>query len=249
MEDDIPFGEKFCLKEYYPEDSKTLYRYMDFWKFEDIISRKALFFSRGDKFEDQYEGLETELSKSMRRAVHNDDSYNENSKFYDRNRRCLAVHCWHISDFESTAMWKQFAREIDGIAIRTTVKRIKSALNSYGKNLCIRNIKYVENHLHEFTPFGCPFFPFLVKRKEYAKENELRIIYGEGKGCIKESMQYFAPEIPYQGIMLTVDPSVLIQDVILSPQAPIEFFNDVKKIITINGLNISIINSSIQKLI
>jgi len=36
--------------------SETLWRYMDFWKFEDMLAKSALYFARQDRFSDPFEG-------------------------------------------------------------------------------------------------------------------------------------------------------------------------------------------------
>ena len=74
-------GERFCLKQYYPKDEEIVYRYMPFYKFEDLVSSKELYLSRGDQFdkEDLYEGTETKLGTNLRRTVHNSDAFEENT--------------------------------------------------------------------------------------------------------------------------------------------------------------------------
>src|SRR5260370_1951380 len=36
--------------------SETLWRYMDLWKFEDMLAKAALYFARQDRFIDPFEG-------------------------------------------------------------------------------------------------------------------------------------------------------------------------------------------------
>lgn len=232
-------GAKFCLQRYYPRDEEIVYRYMSFDKFNHLLAR-------GDQFADCYEGIETELGGNFRKAVHNSDAFEENSKLYERNRRCVAISCWSVGDQESMVLWKRFARENCGIAIRTRVEKIRSSLAAWDRYLCVRKVEYVENHDTAFTKFKCPFFPFSIKKQqEFGDENELRIIYGEGKGCVEGSPLYKAQEISSIAVRISIDPSVLICEVVLSPRSTASAFEKVEKICKDTGLNISIVNSSL----
>jgi len=241
-------GERFCLQQYYPKDEEIVYRYTPFYKFEDLLSTKELYFSRGDRFdkEDSYEGTETKSGTNLRRVVHNTDVFEENTRLYKRNRRCVAISSWYVGDRESEAMWGKFAKETDGIAIRTRVDKIRFALLAWDRYLCVRKMEYIENHDGGFTKFGCPFFPFSIKRKkDFADENELRIIYGEGKGCIEGSPLYKAEEIVETSVRISIEPSLLIDEIVLSPKSTTSVLNKVQKISKQVGLCVPIVPSGL----
>lgn len=241
-------GERFCLQQYYPRDEDIVYRYIPFYKFEDLVLSKELYLSRGDQFdkEDSYEGTETKFGTNLRRAVHDTDAYEENTRLYERNRRCVAINSWYVGNRESEPMWGKFAKETDGIAIRTRVEKMRSALSAWDRYLCVRKMEYTEYHDREFTKFGCPFFPFSIKRtKDFADENELRIIYGEGKGCIEGSTLYKAQEIVDTSVRITIDPSILIDDIVLSPKSTTSVLNKIQNISKQVGLHVPIVRSSL----
>ena len=227
------FGEKFCLSDYYPEENETIYRYMNFRKFIDLLYTRTLYFSRGDQFNDPYEGTETLWSRNIRRKVHDQASYKENCDLYDRNRMCAAISCWYVGDNESIEMWKEFASGPDGIAIQSKVSNLKAALARRGRHMCIGKVEYVSEHDHEITKLGCPFSPFLIKReKKFSQESELRIIWGEGKGKHNTSWSKI-PKINTKGLKIQIDPEVLIEDIIVSPEAPSWFLKTVRE--TVSG--------------
>ncbi len=241
-------GESFCLKQYYPKDEEIVYRYMPFDKFKDLVSSKELYLSRGDQFdqEDLYEGTETKLGTNLRKTVHNSDAFEKNTRLYERNRRCVAINSWYVGNRESAAMWKKFAGKTDGIAIRTRVKKIRSALSAWDRYLCVRKIEYAENHDEEFTKFGCPFFLFSIKRKkEFDDENELRIIFGEGKGCIEGSPLYKAQKIVGPAKRINIDPSVLIGEIVLSPRSTTSVLKKVRQLSKNAGLHVPVVCSSL----
>jgi len=246
MKGPVMLGEKFCLQEYYPENEEIIYRYLTFDKFKDLISSRKLYLSRGDSFKDKYEGIETVFGTNLRRAIHDGQNFEINSKLYERNRRCVAISCWFIGNQESESMWNEFTGDIDGIAIRTNVRKIKSALVHWDRYLCVRKIEYLENHDVEFTKFGCPFFPFSIKRKrQFAHESELRIIYGEGKGCIEGSPLYKALEISPEAVRIPIDPSALIEKIILSPRSTPSFFDKVREFTQEEGIDVSVARSEL----
>ena len=47
----------------HPEDTDTVWRYMSFEKFANILATESLFFSRADKFDDKFEGYIPESIK------------------------------------------------------------------------------------------------------------------------------------------------------------------------------------------
>jgi hypothetical protein len=57
------------------------------------------------------------------------------SKYY-KTRRKVAISSWHINEYESFAMWQIFTQNSEGLAIQSTIGRLKKALkpeNNYKK--------------------------------------------------------------------------------------------------------------------
>ena len=225
------FGEKFCLQDCYPADDEKISRYIDFAKLAHLLCTKTLYLTRGDQFTDQYEGIETKLSRNIRKIVHGNDAYKENSRLYERNRRSVAINCWYIGENESNDMWKTYANGTDGVLVQSNVSKLKESFTDSQENICISKVVYIENHNDAFTKFGCPFFPFLIKRKkDFSFENELRVIFGYGKYCKQEPTLYHAPEIRTNGIELPIDPTALIERIIISSKAPAWLFSTVERV-------------------
>jgi hypothetical protein len=107
----------------------VLWRYLDAAKFLDLLHNQTLFFSRGDQFEDKFEGGFTDsLKHSIQR------SYNANKigftyeEFRRRLRERVFVNCWHKSPDDSMAMWSIYGRSSCSVAITTTVGQLKQSL-------------------------------------------------------------------------------------------------------------------------
>ena len=93
-----------------PDPNSILWRYMELDRFKSLLERKALFFSRADKFPDQFEGSlplrEYEFRPKVHRAI--DASYGNQStdeqiaesiagltyEHLEFKRRHV-VNCWH----------------------------------------------------------------------------------------------------------------------------------------------------------
>jgi len=55
---------------YFPPEDQIISKYFDLTKFLSLLSRKALFFCRLDKLEDQFEGLTPQINFEPRMAWH-----------------------------------------------------------------------------------------------------------------------------------------------------------------------------------
>ena len=112
-----------------PDDALKIWRYMNFGKFQSLISDKILFFCSIDTLKkmDPYEGSYYACK------LLNEVDLSDAQHFVNQIDRCdppIAVNCWHLSEYESMAMWKIYSRE-KGIAIQTTIQKLKDAFNGY----------------------------------------------------------------------------------------------------------------------
>jgi hypothetical protein len=82
--------------------SEMLWRYMDFWKFEDMTKSASLFLSRADKFNDPFErrlmpankDAMSESDKAFRALYKINDTYDDAQRRNELNRRCVFISCW-----------------------------------------------------------------------------------------------------------------------------------------------------------
>jgi hypothetical protein len=184
--------------------AQRAWRYMDFAGFVSLISRSELYLCNLEvlsKF-DSHEGLLSvpnyrhrawhtiaDLTDEERKQIaldglteekeriqfeshRNSREYWLRRRFYDR--RTLLVNCWHLNEYESAAMWSQYAASGPGIAITSTYDRIVNSLASAPQALVAGVVKYLD---WDKEPVDNSFvFPF-SKRKSFAHENEFRILY------------------------------------------------------------------------
>ena len=157
-----------------PDDNTIIWKYLDLSKFLDMLLSKQLFMSRSDKFEDQYEGTFSEPTFEEIRKISADNP--RFLDFYKSHREKVTISSWHINEYESFAMWQIFTQNTEGLAIQTTIGRLKKALEQEKRTeQFIGEVNYID-YKKEYIPFDNTFFPFLFKRKSFQYEREIRII-------------------------------------------------------------------------
>lgn len=211
--------EKKPLKFETPRENATIWRYMDFTEFVSLLERQELFFSRADKLGDPFEGacpkanVEYRL-ETLRKLLGDRNIQTETvSEFYKLLRGFTAVNCWHINIYESAAMWKLYLKSNEGIAIKSTFKRLRESLGQRPDTIC--KVQYID-YKRDTMPVHF-LAPFMYKRKSFEHEAELRAIIQRlpKRGFSKRSKRPFD-----EGIYVLVKLNVLINRIYLAPQTP-----------------------------
>lgn len=158
-----------------PKDPDTvIWKYLDLSKFLDILLSGKVFMSRSDKFEDQYEGTFSEPTfEEIKKISENNPKFLD---YYKSHRENVVVSSWHTNEYESFAMWQIFTKNNEGLAIQSTIGRLKEALRPERHfEQYIGEVNYID-YKKEYIPFDDAFFPFLFKRKSFQYEREIRVI-------------------------------------------------------------------------
>ena len=190
--------------------------------------------SRSDKFEDQYEGTFSEptFEEIKKIAVNNPDFLH----FYKSHRQKVAISSWHINEYESYAMWQIFTQNSEGLAIQSTVKRLKNAFNSETQHKqYIGEVNYID-YKKEYIPFDDMFFPFLFKRKSFQYEREVRIITDVSESNIKLN----------EGLKINVDINQLIEKIYIHPKSENWYKNLVIQLVEQLGFDFTIEKSDLE---
>ena len=147
-----------------PSDDTIAWKYLDLSKFLDMLLSKKLFMSRSDKFEDQYEGTFSEPTyKEIKKIAANNSKFLD---YYKSHREKVVISSWHINEYESYAMWQIFTKNNEGLAIQSTIGRLKQALAPEKKYLQnIGAVNYID-YKKEYIPFDDTFFPFFVRPRK-----------------------------------------------------------------------------------
>lgn len=190
-----------------PPPDTVVWKYLDLSKFLDLLLSHKLFMSRSDKFEDQYEGTFSEPTFEEMKKLSADNP--EFLDYYKTHREKVAVSSWHINEYESFAMWQIFTGNSEGLAIRSTVGRLKNALTPETQlDQYIGEVNYID-YKKEYIPFDDAFFPFLFKRKSFQYEREIRIITDVTRTNININ----------EGLKISVDIRELIDKIYIHPKS------------------------------
>lgn len=199
-----------------PDEHTTIWRYMDFTKFVSLLDKKALYFTRSDKFDDKFEGaipdptikarkalvlgLETQLAEETLKVM---------SQGSREVRKWIFINCWHINSIESAAMWQLYGQENKGIAIRSTFARLRDSSSSSDYDIQIGMINYID-YARDIIPEGNAFHALFCKRRSFEYEHELRA------AILKSSI---ANDIQ-SGLYIPCNLEILIDEIFVSPASP-----------------------------
>lgn len=218
-----------------PEDPDTVvWKYLDLSKFLDLLLSKQLFMSRSDKFEDQYEGTFSEPTfEEIKKIAANKPEFLD---YYKSHREKVVISSWHINEYESFAMWQIFTKNNEGLAIQSTIGRLKEALQPENRvEQYIGNVNYID-YKKEYIPFDNAFFPFLFKRKSFQYEREVRIITDVSSHNISVN----------EGIKINVDLNQLIEKIYIHPKSENWYKKLVIELVSKLNFNIEIEKSDLE---
>lgn len=100
-----------------PPPATTVWRYMPFWKFQDLVLTQTLYFTRVDRFPDDLEGIPPrKVTQAIERiakvAKEIGAGSNAGHILRDRTRykRFFYANCWHMREAESHEMWETYLK-------------------------------------------------------------------------------------------------------------------------------------------
>jgi hypothetical protein len=213
-----------------PADEAIIWRFVDTKKLVSLIDSTALPFVRPDQFEDKFEGyppkgnaihesdlrdippeqraeLAIKLSKNVLNLAH-------------MARQIIFVNCWHINEHESASMWKLYLRSDEGVAIRSTFKRLKDSLREAPQKVEIGQVQYIDYETARVETAPIDMLALCMrKRKSFEHERELRAIHWDST----ESMEIIHKERTHnskQIILIPICLDTLIEKVFVAPTSP-----------------------------
>jgi hypothetical protein len=161
---------------------QKLWRYMDLAKFVSMLCTKSLWLARADTFRDRWEGrFPDEMRELLERAYETFDKDDESpiknvDDFQDYVVKNTFVSCWHKNFEENFVMWELYGGNNNGVAIQTTLTRLRDSIDKYsvsGYSLLLKNVTYKNaKEISGELPYeNCIF----IKRPHFVFEEEFRI--------------------------------------------------------------------------
>jgi len=241
----------------------SIWRYMDFAKFVDMLETGGLFMCRADKIGDPFEGTISQITLDWtRRSLIAQGIEKETAqRVVDMERERVrnfrqwhCINCWHMNDGESAAMWKLYAKSSDAVCIQSRFSVLDNLIDDTDVQLgCVTYIDYST----AIIPDNNSFWPFVHKRQSFAHENEVRLVSNRlmNTESEKEKFQTVSPDgyhcVGYEppsviGWTFLIDLQSLIEAVYVAPDSADWLLNLVNSICTRYALKAPVHRSSIS---
>ena len=164
--------------------------------------------------------------------------------------RYVMVNCWHESEYESEAMWRIYAGDKYGLAIKTNVRTLAGSFVKRHPD-AIAKVEYIP-HDEYLIPLGFAH-PLFFKRKNFDFEREVRVIvtdlleYQSGDGNGDSEHPVCLPDVTDDGQYYDIDPKQLIHQIVISPYAKPWLFELTQSVTKKYGLDIPVVQSSLNQ--
>jgi hypothetical protein len=232
------------------DENIMIWRYIDYWKLEDLIKMKALYFPSINKLKelDKLEGIPSKpmekifneidqeyTLKSSAASPHISEFRYDWKKNHREHADLVYVNCWSVSENDSLWMWKNYTKPPESVAIKSTRRKLESCFNS-NDLLFTRFVEYIDHENYVSGPKHS-LDSFMRKNQKFTNELELRVIF---------DYQFYIDEAEVcDGIYESVDLNELIEQVICHPSSSDHFINHVSKLLSNNSLNINVKRSTL----
>ncbi len=239
-------GEIYHTNYEIPKDDSVIWRFLDLAKFISMLKERALYMTRADKFEDQFEGAVCSLEDSNKYDEALTDYYSECLEGKPVNEQLIKdehyaiqmirknsfLSCWYEGPYESIAMWRLYAsgKDSKGVAVKTTVGRLKKAIGRYVE---IGRIDYID-YSKEWPNANEALWR---KRLSFDYEHEVRVrVITEG------GLSPTPPEFMF----LPAELDEMIESVYISPMAETWFKDVVEDVLKKYGLDKKVFHSTLD---
>ena len=202
-----------------PINNIRINRYINVDKFKILITEKYIWFNKLNNFSDEHEG----------RALVN--WQNNSVCITNRWRESFVVNCWNKDLDENFALWNIYlGKENNGLCLVSNKDNFKKSLI---------NENDVEGYIVNYVQYGkylesIGSLPMAITKYEwYSYENEFRFL------------KYVGTDLSDNGIKVKVDPKVLIDKIILSPNIENKVEKEIINLCVENDIDPSIIEHSV----
>jgi len=210
------------------EDPGTvLWRYVDLYKWLDLLQTSELHLTRADQMEDRWEGSYSEVNLALRPSLYGEQwaiMAPAMPQMYQHGRTHTYLNCWYLGSGESYAMWKIYDAAGKGVAIRTTAGRLKESLIGPCRPVIFGAKVQYADYGKSFIPEKNLFLPYIYKRSSFSHESEYRLLAMWSPKVLEMDEQNRAicrePDLPPLFLREHVNLDRLVEAVYVSPDAP-----------------------------
>jgi hypothetical protein len=195
-----------------------IWRYMNFTKFVAFLHARSLYFARADRLGDPFEGSFSKANLIPKSQIKDlSEETIEQLPYINRGFvRHTYVNCWHMSEYESAAMWSLYAQRGEGIAVQTTFRRLTESFRVGKKtSIFVGTVKYLDYETDRL-PLGNAMSAFMHKRKSFEHEREIRALIQ--RLPTTDGVADFSGPSP-EGREIKVHVKTLVENVYVAPYA------------------------------
>ncbi len=251
----------------------TVWRYLSVPKFMSMLTYQALWFSKLNILQDQFEGRiprstkeKMKLQNQVWKQVFNTPEFHRQIDDWplrneDDGRELTVVSCWFFGDSESKKMWDEYVGSHEGVAVKSSVRRLAQYvfvppdpdMSQIGKVLYIDHGDYEFQYYEASQAHERAF----LKDKRFSEEQEIRIVTMNFKTmcCVSKLGRPFTREecqgknmnnFDNPGLNIIIDIRKLLTGVVIAPYAEEWFELLVRRIIELSDLSVPVMRSSIE---
>jgi len=210
---------------------ERVWRYLDLAKYASLIQNRKIYCSRGDKFNDIFEGSYPDKNKTLFEGEFNGQDW----------KKFIVISCWHKNQYESDAMWRLYGLAEQGVAIVTSKELLNGVADDHGSY--VQDVEYIDFRDDE-ADIKIPTDVFHYKRKAFEFESEIRMIKakyphtGFAGNMPNNSIPIQEHEFPSEGKLIEVDLNKFISKIIISPYSQPWFYDVVKNMTESSELDV-----------
>lgn len=198
------------------DETALLWRYFTAERFTCLLERSCLYFAAANQFSDPFEGAVAIMPPDFPIDPRYKEMDGAEEAFWQL-KRLTKINCWHIAPYESDAMWKLYADARKGVAICSTLGRMKAAIQpfrlqqNYGsENVWVGKVNYVD--LAAIRLRAASLERFFHKHMAFAWEQEFRLAIS------LENAEENAVKVPPDGIEVSIDLKSFVERIVLGPE-------------------------------
>ena len=205
------------------DKTTKVWRYMSYSRFVWLLQKRQLWLSRADHLGDPWENslAGDQLTHVISRHpistlplpdVVPETAMQRSERIIKMWRQQTFINCWSASDHESHALWRIYCQSSDGVAIQTTLAKLRASVG----DLPVHRVTYAIPGSRKQTPTRSDLMT--KKRPMFAYEQEVRIVRFIDEG---------RPEPETIGYGLEWDLDKYVETICIHPEADHSFLDTV----------------------
>ncbi|MCH7693875.1 MAG: hypothetical protein IID50_10570 [Proteobacteria bacterium] len=262
----MPYAEHPSAGDLPPEDT-VIWRFMNLAKFLSLITKSSLHFAQASllKMADPFEGSLGLPNRVFREKLLSDEEFarvffqippdqklpanlgdvfsvGHTRRMNDIFRATVYINCWHTRDHETAFLWSNYASNIDGVAVKSTVGRLRASISEVKRPIYIGPVRYID-YQTEAIQENNAFNPYFLKRKSFEPEQELRAVFHhllDGVGWSERALEDNPP-----GVLIPCNLTDLVEEIVVSPLTPDWYLELVSETLSAIGVQLHVTRSTI----